>query len=156
MSCEYGVIKQNSIYCNLINDNCTFVRWCYNSQCIKNTYGYTNCKFRSEEMSKKNKNDTENVEFTLNEEIIEVDSASEYIESGEYIYNKIKYKEEICEILWVKPTCFAIDFKGYGISFHVKDGHILDTDKINNNFIKVRYESNIGNSDFKIFPCYEG
>jgi hypothetical protein len=65
-----------------------------------------------------------------------------------------EFKEDICEVIWVKPHAFAIIFQGYGISFHTSEEHFLDTTKINKN-IKVRYKSEIGKSDFEIFPVYE-
>lgn len=68
--------------------------------------------------------------------------------------NNIEQKEEICKVLWIKEHAFAIDFKGYGISFHVSDGHVLDTEKIGD-YIKVKTENEIGSSLFKIYPIYD-
>lgn len=78
----------------------------------------------------------------INEEVIELKN------------NEVKYKEEICPVLWVKDHAFAINFQGYGLSFHVKDNHYIDFEKIKN-FVKVNYENEIGNPDFKIHVVYE-
>ena len=135
--CEYGVYHQLDIHhiikCNVINENCAFVRWCSVDQCIKNTDGYINCKVRSEEMSRK---------------IIEQENIIESTPNGK-LEEKFKLKEENCKVIWVKQNSFAVDFKGYGISFD------LDVGKKVNEYIKIQYESEIGKSDFKAYPIYE-
>ena len=55
----------------------------------------------------------------------------------------IKLKEEICKVLWIKSNKFAVSFYDYGITI---DGSI-NNEKDN---IKVKYEGEIGKSDFKI------
>ena len=54
-----------------------------------------------------------------------------------------KFKEKICRILWVKKNNFGISLSGYGITI---DGNI---DKIKSD-IKIKYQGEIGKSDFKI------
>ena len=141
MICEYGLIKDdNNIFCNLINDNCTFVRWCYNGQCIKNTDGYINCKVRSKEMSNKlDKND----DIGINKDNEVIDDVKKLENDDEKIIMPIKLKEEICKVLWIKSNKFAVSFYDYGITI---DGSI-NNEKDN---IKVKYEGEIGKSDFKI------
>jgi hypothetical protein len=78
----------------------------------------------------------------------------EFEEENDTNLNEFKYKEDICEVIWVKPHAFAIMFQGYGISFHTNEEHFLDTSKIKD-IIKVNYVGEIGNSDFKIFPVYD-
>jgi len=60
--------------------------------------------------------------------------------------------EEYCKVLWLRDNTFAIDFKGYGISIQIEN--LLNRGKIKE-YIKVKYESEIGKEDFKIFPIYE-
>lgn len=88
-------------------------------------------------------------EEIINEEI----NNNELISEDSDVANK-EFKEEMCLVLWKKSNAFAIDFKGYGISFHVKDNHIFDFDKIGN-YIKVRYCEDIGSPLFEIQPIYE-
>ena len=61
----------------------------------------------------------------------------------------LELREENCKVIWVKKSSFAVDFKGYGISFD------LDVGKKVNEYIKIQYESEIGKSDFKAKPIYE-
>lgn len=65
-----------------------------------------------------------------------------------------EFEEDICKVLWIKKNAFGIDFQGCGISIHVSENHILDNEKIGE-FIKVRYKSSIGKSDFQVFPIYK-
>ncbi len=45
--CEYGTHKydgvSHSLFCNLIKNNCCFIRYCVEQQCIKMTSSYINC-----------------------------------------------------------------------------------------------------------------
>lgn len=140
--CEYGIPKDNSIFCNELKENCTFIRWCYNQQCVKNTDGYINCKVRSELMSKKDKkNDNINIESTPNEEIkLDLDSEN--------------FKEEYCHVLWKKTHAFGIEFQNCGISIHVNEKHVLDIDKIKDT-IKIKYKGKIGTPSFEYHPVYD-
>ena len=54
-----------------------------------------------------------------------------------------KLKEKICKIIWVKKNNFGIYFNDYGITI---DGNI---EKIESD-IKIKYQGEIGKSDFKI------
>lgn len=76
------------------------------------------------------------------------------LDNNEVGINEVKYKEEYCPVLWKKIHAFAIDYQGYGISFHTSDEHFLDTSKIKD-VIKVNYIGEIGEPSFKIFPVYE-
>ena len=66
---------------------------------------------------------------------------------------KSELKELICEIIWIKNKSndFAIDFDGHGITLKISDGFILDKD---DKVIKIYYDSEIGKSDFKIYPYF--
>lgn len=61
-------------------------------------------------------------------------------------------KSQICKVLYIKPTMFAIDFQGYGISI-CTNGSLIDADKIEA-YIEIKYESEIGQPDFKFYPVY--
>lgn len=156
--CEYGELINNGIEIRLkcINDNqnCCLIRWCVSQQCIKMTdnyyrYGCTKNKItRSDFMGKKNKlieddinNFVTNENLTIDEEIVQVE-----IEK--------KYKEEICKVINVKNNAYFIDFKGYGISIHVSENHLLDKSLIKD-FIKIKYLSDISKPDFEFYPVYE-
>jgi len=76
--------------------------------------------------------------------VIKEESIDEYIE-----IDKKEIKEENCKVIWIKQNSFAVDFKGYGISFD------LDVGKKVSEYIKIQYESEIGKSDFKAYPIYE-
>ena len=142
--CEYGVYQTKGIHhilkCNLINDNCTFIRWCGENQCIKNTDSYLNCKVRRKEMSNKlDKND----DIGINKDNEVIDDIKKLENDDKKIIIPIKLKEEICKIIWIKSNKFAVSFNDYGITI---DGSI-NNDKDN---IKIKYEGEIGKSDFKI------
>jgi len=77
------------------------------------------------------------------DEDIEIDKTEEIIASKQEI------KEENCKVIWVKQNSFAVDFKGYGISFNLEVGKKV------NEYIKIKYESVIGKSDFAAYPIYE-
>ena len=78
-----------------------------------------------------------------------IDEDTENDKKEEIIVFKQEIKEENCKVIWVKQNSFAVDFKGYGISFN------LDVGKKVNEYIKIQYESEIGKSDFKAKPIYE-
>ena len=93
-------------------------------------------------------------ESAPNEEIL-VDSVeeTEIIEEVKQVKNiKPKLKEEVCNVLYVKDKMFAISFQGNGISIHTE--HLIDKEKIKD-FIIVKYEGEIGKSNFKLYPVYE-
>lgn len=87
----------------------------------------------------------------MSRKIIEQEEIENIIESTPNIKleEKLELREENCKVIWVKQNSFAVDFKGYGISFD------LDVDKKVNEYIKIQYESEIGKSDFKTYPIYE-
>lgn len=62
-------------------------------------------------------------------------------------------KIESCKVLYIKDKIFAIDFKGYGISFSTENS-FLDTDLIPQDFIDISYTGEIGSPDFKYKPIY--
>lgn len=142
--CENGVKKSNGIYnsifCNILKDNCTFVRWCINEQCIKNTDNYIDCRVRSGNMLKTKKDIIDEFE-------------SEVIDNS-VVENEIEYKEEICKVLWIKEHAYCVDFQGYALSFHTSNEHMLDIEKIKDTII-IKYIGTIGKIDFKYFPVYE-
>ena len=94
-------------------------------------------------MSKrKNKNEFIN---DINEDINEdVDIAIEdkQVEDFYALPKKNFSKTETCKVLWSRSGKIAVSFKGYGI---VIKG---ETDE---KLIEVKYESDIGKSDFKAF-----
>lgn len=87
------------------------------------------------------------------DDLIEIEDDTEDIieENIEIKEPKIELKSEICKVIWVKNKSFAIDFKDHGISINVE--HFLDKEKIGE-FIEVKYESDIGLPDFKLFPVF--
>ena len=87
------------------------------------------------------------------EEIVEEEYGIQYVaeEITEVIETPKQMKSEICKVVWLKDKSFAIDFKNHGISLHVE--HMLDKEKIGE-FIEVKYESDIGFPDFKVFPVF--
>ena len=91
----------------------------------------------------KRKNKDEN-EFVKNfNEDLDITAEDKQVED---FYPPPKKKEvlktETCKVLWSKNGKIAVSFKGYGITI---DG---ETDQ---KTIEVKYESNIGKSDFKAF-----
>ena len=64
----------------------------------------------------------------------------------------LKLREEICKVVWVKYNFFGVDFKGYGITFSLDYGYLVDNIKDN---IKIKYESEIGKEDFKAYPMFK-
>ena len=103
-------------------------------------------------MAKKNKpvkevdeSEQEIINDFENNEIEDIETQEEYIES---------YQEESCPILWIKPTAFGFSFQGYGISEHTSNGHILDSEKINKDFITIKYKGQIGTPSFEYHIIY--
>lgn len=142
--CEYGEVKDNSIFCNRVNSNCVFVRWCTTLECIKNSEGYKTCKARTEvkpEMKEKDRVEikTKNIE-SMEEPTLKID--------------KNDYIEEYCQIIWKKEHAFAIDFYGYGLSFHTKNDENYFDDFLIGDTIKLKYKGKIGETDFEIHPVY--
>lgn len=60
------------------------------------------------------------------------------------ILEVIEYQTEICSVIWIKNNNLGINFKGYGITLELPSSTIL-----NNGNITIKYESDIGNPDFK-------
>jgi len=56
---------------------------------------------------------------------------------------KPQLKSETCKVIWIKNEIFAISFKDYGLTI---SGSI---DKLKKS-VKIKYEGEIGKSDFKI------
>lgn len=138
--CENGVYQFDGIHhllkCKVNNDNCTFVRWCIINSCLTMTDLAGKCKYRGDVMSKRKNKD----EF-INEDINRV--VEDDLKEDFYSLPKKSFpKTETCKVLWSKNGKIAVSFKGYGITI---DG---ETDQ---KTIEVKYESNIGKSDFKAF-----
>lgn len=72
-----------------------------------------------------------------------IDDVKKLENDDEKIIMPIKLKEKICKIIWIKSNKFAVSFNDYGITI---DGSI-NNDKDD---IKIKYEGEIGKSDFKI------
>lgn len=53
------------------------------------------------------------------------------------------FNTETCKVLWIKPTTFAISFKGYGITLNSNIDSSIKT-------IDIEYQGKIGNPDFRI------
>jgi len=130
--CENGIHLtdgvSHSLKCKIINDNCTFIRWCINDNCIKMTPLAIKCRHRGEIMKEK-----------------EIGKVKEQIDFKNNIKNSIK--EEVCKVCFIKGNKLILDFKGYGIEIILDDN--FDKSKIKNN-INVKYKSDIGKSDFEI------
>lgn len=137
VSCEYGEAKDNSIFCKQVNDRCVFSRWCTTSECLKNSEGYKTCVVRTESMAKPSNN--KNVKISEKKEIEK--------KINDFII-------EYFPIIWKKDHAFAIEFYGYGISFHVSEDNYLDNYLIGDT-MKIKYKGNIGTTDFEIHPIYE-
>ena len=130
--CENGIHLtdgvSHSLKCKIINDNCTFIRWCINDNCIKMTPLAIKCRHRGEIMKEK-----------------EIGKVKEQIDFKNNIKNSIK--EEVCKVCFIKGNKLILDFKGYGIEIILDDN--FDKSKIKNN-INVKYKSDIGKYDFEI------
>lgn len=145
--CEFGENIGGSIFCKVSNNICLRTRWCYTNECIRNTDGYTDCKDRDKgmkdkEIIKEKPNYTDNTK-EIDEELDDI-----MVKKSED-----SFVEDYFPVLWKKDHAFAIDFYGYGISFHTKDYSFLDTSLIGD-IIKVKYSGKIGEEDFVIHPVY--
>ena len=137
--CENGIHLtdgvSHSLKCKIINDNCTFIRWCINDNCLKMTPLANKCKHRGEIMKEKETEIVKDIDIEVKEEI----------DFKKNIKNNIK--EEICKVCFIKGDKLILDFKGYGIEIILDDN--FDKSKIKNN-ISVKYKSDIGKHDFEI------
>jgi len=141
--CENGVHISDgvchSLKCKVINDNCTFIRWCTSDSCVKMTQLANKCRYRGDTMVKKKE-----IVEVITEEIFKEDNTNDL----EEVINKSEIKEEICKVCFIKKNKIMLDFKGYGIEVILRD----DFDKFNiGKFITVNYKSDIGKSDFEVF-----
>jgi len=137
--CENGIYLtdgvSHSLKCKIINDNCTFIRWCVNDNCLKMTPLANKCRYRGEIMKEKEIEIVKDVDLEVKEQI----------DFKKNIKNSIK--EEICKVCFIKDNKLMLDFKGYGIEIILDDN--FDKSKIKNN-INVKYKSDIGKYDFEI------
>jgi len=138
--CENGIHLFDgvchSLKCNIINDNCTFIRWCVSDNCLKMTPLANKCKYRGEIVKEKEDNEiVKDVKLIVTEK-----------ENSKLILNNI-IKEQVCKVCFIKGNKLMLDFKDYGIEIILDNN--FDKFKLKNT-IKVKYEGEIGNPDFKI------
>jgi len=142
--CEHGTLIQNGLdvklQCNISNFNCSFIRWCSQSSCLKMRNTYVNCNGRRIDMTEKTTEKEKSINTEKNENI---ELKKEVITENNPKKNTQKSKKEKCKVLWIKNNKIAFNFKGFGISHEVKDD-------IKSEFIEVEYTGEIGNKNFKI------
>ena len=86
------------------------------------------------------------------EEIVEYKKSNEEEEKPRRKSKKKKTNTTECVIKMKKAKSYIIDFNGLNILIRTKG--LLDIDLIGDT-IEVEYESEIGKSDFKIYPKYK-